>query len=65
MKSPQLIKDWLADRGSTQTWLAKQVGCDRAALNIWLHGKAVPIDKHRDALAAFTGLDVAHRAGWE
>lgn len=65
MKSPQLINEWLKERGSTQTWLAKKTGCDRSALNTWLHGRVIPIDKNREALAEFTKLDVADKAGWE
>jgi len=45
------LKRMIQDRGSTQVWVADQIGVTKAMVTWWLNGKHVPGDVHLLKLA--------------
>lgn len=65
MKAHEQLKAWLKARGSSQIWLADQIGARHEVVNRWIAGKVIPIPVFRKALADLTGLDIAGKEAWE
>lgn len=59
MKLARSIRMALAREGVTQTWLAEQLGTNRATVNNYCKGKGMPSHKRIEAIAEIFGLTVS------
>jgi hypothetical protein len=59
----QILKDWIAQEGRKQNWVARQVGCSPQWLNYVLQGKKPLSDKLADALQTKLGIPLIHSNG--
>lgn len=54
MDNSTKLRDWIAERGITKTWLARKLCVGRKALHDWLRGASIPNEENAARIEVFT-----------